>query len=796
MATTLTEVNATLVEIRDEQKETTNAVTSLTAKISAQMEAAEMNRLRSLNQPRVSGGSAATIRTPAAPAAADAGGGTGGMKLAGLGLGLGALGAGAMKGAAGLTAMGLAIPAFFGGLLAGSEGLSWLQDVAGMDYEGLKKAALGFADIIMEMDPKAFVVLGGIMGISAVGGTRGAAGLATMGLAISGFLGGLLAGSELLSLAELVGADLDYGGLKKAMVGFSDMIMGLDPDAMVVMAGALGIGALTGLVSKNPLDLAKGMSGLAAGIFGFLGGLVIANDVFSFAETLGADLDYTALGQVFAGFSQSIGQLTPEAATALAGVLGVAGVLSKFGGAKGAANAAAIMTGIGAGIGGLMIGLSAGDAGITWINKMAGADGTALVGAFKMFNDSVAELNNENAIIALAGILGVGGAIGALVGTGGVQAGVGIFAIMSGIGAGIAGLMVGLATGDFITSYLQQFSGNGEGIVGVFKTFNNSILAISPEAIQRIGELNKLGGFNIAGAMAGLAGGMVTLFGADGLMQIGSALKTGVLETFDWLFGTNTADNQKSAVETMIDSLEPLTKLDPQMIPNMDALGAAIGRFSDSFASLQDIDGKKASTNLTKMIADMGGVLQLLDPLINGGEFNPNEGSFKGFMQGIFGNEREVIKFGKGLKGLEVSNLNALAEGVNALRAALGVNAEPLPTTGGYNGDGALNAEPLPTTGGYNGDGAFQLDEINVQVPRDVSIVRMSDEVLNALTAVLMQQDYEERVATTGGGNTTIIQEGDTTNNNSSQGITMPPPSNNDHLDAGFSTRQRRGGPR
>ena len=776
MATTLTEVNATLVEIRDEQKETTNAVTSLTAKISAQMEAAEMNRLRSLNQPGISGSPAATIRPPATPAAADAGGGIGGMKLAGLGLGLGALGAGAMKGAAGLTAMGLAIPAFFGGLLAGSEGLSWLQDVAGMDYEGLKKAALGFADIIMEMDPKAFVVLGGIMGISAVGGTKGAKGLATMGLAISGFLGGLLAGSTLLAGADWLGADFDFTAMKKAMVGFSDMIVGLDPTAMTVMAGLLGIGAINGIISKNPLDAAKGMAGLAAGIFGFLGGLVIANDVLSFTETLGADLDFTALGKTLGGFSQSIGQLTPEAAAALAGIMGVSSILSKFGGAKGAANAAAIMTGIGAGIGGLMIGLSAGDAGITWLNNMAGADGTALVGAFKMFNDSVAELNNENAIIALASILGVGGAIGALVGTGGVKAGVGIFAIMSGIGAGIAGLMVGLATGDFITSYLQQSSGSGEGIVGVFKTFNDSVLAITPEAITRIKELTNLGGFDIAGAMTGLAAGIAALFGTGGLIQLGQSLKEGALGAFDWLFGTNTAGNQKSAIETMLESLEPLSKIDPSMISSMDELGSAIERFSNSFAGLQDLDSKKASTNLTKMIADMGGVLQLMDPLINGGEFNPNEGSFKGFMQGIFGNEKEVIKFGKGLKGLEIANLNALAEGVNALRAALGVNVEP-----------------LPTTGGYNGDGAFQLDEINVQVPRDVSIVRMSDEVLNALTAVLMQQDYEERVATTGGGNTTIIKEGDTTNNNSSQGITMPPPSNNDHLDAGFSTRQRRG---
>lgn len=774
--TTLSEVNATLVEIRDEQKETTNAVTSLTAKISAQMEAAEMNRLRDLNNPpRVVGG-ASTTRAPARPAADDSSPGLSGGRLAGLGLGLGALGAGAMKSAAGLTAMGLAIPAFFGGLLAGSEGLSWLQDVAGMDYEGLKKAALGFADIILEMDPKAFVVLGGIMGISAVGGTRGAKGLATMGLAISGFLGGLLAGSELLSLADLAGADFDFGGLKKAMVGFSNMIIGLTPEAMAVMAGALGVGAITG-IRGNPLSLAKGMAGLAAGIFGFLGGLVLATDVFDFAETLGADLDLNALGQVFAGFSQSIGQLTPEAATALAGLLGVSGVLAKFGGAKGAANAAAIMTGIGAGIAGLMVGLSAGDAGISWLNNMSGADGTALVGAFTMFNDAVGALNNENAIIALASILGVGGAIGALVGTGGVQAGVGIFAIMSGIGAGIAGLMVGLATGDFITSYLQQFSGSGEGIVGVFRTFNDSILAITPEAITRLGELKTLGGFDMVGAMTGLAGGIAALFGTGGLIQLGQSLKDGALQAFDWLFGTNTAGNQKSAIETMLESLEPLSNFDPELITNMDQLGSAIDRFATSFNGLQDLDSKKASTNLTQMIKDIGGVLGLLDPLINGGVVK--DGTQNWLSEKLGTNRGLVADFGGGLKSLDLAKLEELSSGVNALRNALGVTANPLPSAGG----------------GYNADGAFQLDDIQVQVPRDVSIVHMSDEVLSAFTSILMQQDYQERVAPTSGGNTTII-EGSTTNNNSSQGIVAPPPPNNDPLDAGFSTRQRRGGPR
>lgn len=766
MATiTLTEVNATLGEIRDEQKETTNAVTSLTAKISAQMEAAEMNRLRDLNNsPKVVAG-ASTTRAPARPAADNSSSGLSGGRLAGLGLGLGALGAGAMKGATGLAAMGLAIPAFFGGLLAGSEGLSWLQDVAGMDYEGLKKAALGFADIILEMDAKAFVVLGGIMGISAVGGKKAAVGVGFMGLAISGFLAGLLAGSTALGVADWIGADLNFGPMKKTMAGFSDMVLSLKKESLIVLAGLLGTGAILGLASKNPLDAAKGMAGLAAGIIGFLGGLVIGNDILSFGEILGADLNLSALGKTLSGFSQSVGQLTPEAGIALAGIMGAAVGLAKFGAdAKTAKDTVAMMTGLGAGISGLMIGLTVGDVAISWLDKIKAANSNGLVGVFKMFNDSVGALNNENSIKALAAIIGAGGAIGAVVGAinpaAAAGAGLGIFAIMTGIGAGIAGLMVGLATGDFITSYLQQFKGDGEGITGVFKTFNDSILAITPEAIERIKKLMDLGGKGISGALIGLSKGIVAFLGAEGLVGLTDKLSKAVFGTIDSIFGTSLNKDKPGIVEQMIEGLKPLDNFD---ISKIDEFSNAINGLSASFNNLSDIKIDNSTSNISRIVQDIAGVLDMWPNLINGGTWE-NKNSSKWF--GL-----DDVYFGPGIKGIKEGDVQLVSDGINYIKNAL-------------NGTALIEATPAAADGG-----AYQLGEISVQAPRDVSIVRMSDEVLNALTTVLMQKDYGERVSASQAGAPTYVNAPQTTtvNNSQSQGIVLPMAQAIDTLDGGLA---------
>jgi hypothetical protein len=758
--TTLTEINVTLVSMRDEQKETTSAVQSLTSKISAQMEKQEMTRLKGLNTDASKSGAAGFLAKKNGNS--DAGEQRGGLlsgKALGLGAGLGMMGAGALKGAAGLAAMGAAIPAFFGGLLAGSAGLSWLQDIQGMDYDGLKKAALGFSDIILAMDKQAFIVLGGIMGASAVGGAKGAAGLGFMGLAISGFLGGLLLGSEGLELAEILGADLNYGGLKKALSGFSSMIGSLSPEATIALAGIMGLGVVSSLkISKgaDALKMAAGMTGIAAGIVGFLGGLTLGNSLLEGADYLGADLNFAALSKAFTGFNTMVGSLDGPAILALAGILGGAGAMAKFGaGPLTALNTAAIMTGIGAGISGLMIGLSAGDAGIGWIQKSSGIKSGGLQSMFKVFNDSIGELTDENAIKALGAIAAVGTAAGIVLSAGGAAAGIGIFGVMTGIGAGIAGLMIGLAAGDVGLSWIQKAKGTGDGITGIFKTFNDSILAITPAAIVRIKSLTELGGLDIAGALGGLTAGIVSFLGAEGLSKtfgmVGDTLKNGV----DAIFGTNFAEQKRPGiVEQMLEGLKPLDEFD---ITKLDSFSAAMDRFKNSFGGLKDFDVSMSTANLTQMIADIGGVLGLLGPLINGGKVTDGT---ENWLSKTLGTGRGVIAdFGGGLKALDISELDDLAIGVNAMRNALG-GVSPL----------------APATEAT----------VAAIAQQDVAIVKISDEVLNALTVALMQSDYQAEVGrSTAGG--FVDQRVSTTNNigGNTHGIILPPPGTNDPLDAG-----------
>ena len=171
---TLDQITPALHSMRDSLKNQTRLLTDTFNLQTNELRAAE--RRRNLAQSQADGQAAAlaaAAATPASPAATGGkgGGGIGGLGLAGL-AGLGGLAAGAMKGVGGLALLGIAIPTFFGGLLAGSETLGWMQETKGMDFDGLKTAALGFSEVIKVMDPKAFVALGAITAIGAIGALK------------------------------------------------------------------------------------------------------------------------------------------------------------------------------------------------------------------------------------------------------------------------------------------------------------------------------------------------------------------------------------------------------------------------------------------------------------------------------------------------------------------------------------------------------------------------------------------------------------------------------------------------
>lgn len=667
MAITLAEINGSLGRIEQSQDKTTEAVQSVADKISAQMEMDEKNRLSELN--RKANETADTKVGSAGKIGKKAAAGFG--LLGGL---LGGMGGGLLKGAGGVAALGLALPAFFGGLMLGDKGLKWLESIgADFNFESLKKAAIGFSNMILELDPMTFTVLAGIMGISAIGGKDAAIGLGAMGLAISAFIGGILAGDQAFKWIEGKGVSLDFASLKKVFVGFSDAVTGLSPEGIIALGSIVGISGLAAMFGASAKD-----------------GLEIA----------------------------------------------------------------AIMTGIGGGIAGLMIGLTAGNVATTWLDKVTGLNGDGLKNAFKVFNDSVGMLNNENAIKALISIIGAGAGIGAFLGAkGALGAGVGIFAVMSGIGAGIAGLMIGISAGGKITDAIESLKiGDGDGFTSIIRMFNDMIMAISPEAVDKMADISKR---NIGGGLASLAGGIVAMLGAEGLGEVGNLWKTGkeaLLGAVDWLFGTDLAGkNKKSTLEQIIEGLEPVNKLPTEMISKIDQFGGAISGLADSFANLQNISVEKSTSNLSRMIRDVAGVLELW-PHLTGD--NPEPYDPPGW--NMFGKDK--ISFGGGLKNLKEADVKIVESGLKSLRSALGVDTE--------------------TT--------VKASEVAKGISTEVSIVKISDDVLTALTAALMQKDYTEK--TSGGlsfGGSYTDARTTSYNSSTSTGLVMPMGQTVDILDGG-----------
>jgi hypothetical protein len=733
MAITLTEINNTLISMVDEQRETKSVMQSIADKITASAERDEKARLKFLNN-KGSGASAGNIRS-AAPSAA--GGNSGGL-LGGM---LGGLGGKMLGGAAGIAGLGLALPAFFGGLIAGDAAMKWL-DVS-MDFGKLKEAAIGFTNIILEMDPKALVVLGGMMGISAVGGTKAAKGLGAMGFAISAFLGGLLAGDLVFSGVKALGGDLNFDGMKSALGGFSGMIMSMKPEAITVMGALMGISALAGIKGDGK-SAAIALGAMGIGITAFLGGLLLGDQLIEGASALGMSMDFGGMKSILTGFSDSIGALTPAAATALVGILGAATGLAVVGkGPKSAANIAANMTGIGAGIAGFMTGLAAGDAGITWLQKTAGADGSGLKSAFSMFNDSMGVLD-EKSVKALAVIVGVSTAAGLLAGGAlGVRGALGIAAIMTGVGAGISGLFIGLAAGGKIVDVINKLPTGGDGFVSVMRMFNDSILAITPDAIGRLVEISNK---KIGGGLYSLGKGMAAFFGAKGLGEIGniySNAKDAIQGAVNFIFGTNFGEGEdKGAISQIIRALEPIKTVDQSLIEKMGSFGDAINDFAMAFQNLSNLSGEKASSNLSKMVKDLGGVLSMW-PHLTGD--NPEPFDPRGWK--AFGKDK--IDFGGGLKNIKPENIEMVSEGVNKLRIALGVNGE----SGVKRSGGTLT--------------------------ESTSELMQQDEMLRHL------KDIRDGINRMAGGNVSMNDNSTTVTNNS--GIVMPRGATVDLLDGGLA---------
>ena len=564
-------------------------------------------------------------------------GGKGGKGLGGMlglgGLGVAAMASAALKGAAGLVAMGVAIPAFFGGLLAGDAALSWMKDI-GMDFDfgSLKAAALGFSDMIMSMDIKAFTVLGAIMAVSAVGSTKAAKGLAFMGIGISAFLMGLLAGDAVISGAKSMGwVDMKFTGMKSALEGFSSMIMGLSTEAQVALGAMLVSSAIAGVVAKNPTSIGTAMATMGAGISGFFIGLAVGDAALSW---IGAD--YTGLTSVMKGFNSAIMELTPESMTALGAILAVSMGIGALTDEKTKVKMVTGVAAVTAGIGAFFLGFAGMDAAA----KKLGEGGSAK-NLIKNFSGAIGELD-EKSMIALGSILGIGALFGATGLAGPAAIGMGM------VGAGIA-------------AFFLAFEGMAKvgDITGLDGSSTKTLVGNMADALKQLTTLDGDQLMKLGKALPGIGGGIAAFFAADALGSITSTVKDG----FNWLFGAE--DKKDDKFQKMVDALEPLKQIDAEA---MSGLGKVIG-------DIERLGSVKISSSLGNNIKLFAkGLLKAMEPL--------EKAIYGGVIEGP-GFQKDITIRGLANGGTEfqmaVTNLKALQEAAGGGSGG-GAGGETAPT--------------------------------------------------------------------------------------------------------------------
>ena len=649
-------------------------------------------------------------------------------KALGIGAGIGAMAAGMLKSAAGLAAMGVAIPAFFGGLLVGSGGLDWMQSTLGMNYDGLKNAALGFSDIILAMDPQAFIVLGGIMGISALGGVRGAKGLGAMGFAISAFFGGLLAGEAVYAGFSALGGDLNFANTKKVVTGFTSIFEGMTPEDLIPLGAILG-GAAVLSAFTGGTKAAKGLGAMGLGITAFFGGLLAGEALYAAAGNI-VDLDFGATKTVLAGFSDSIGALSKDAVIAL-GALMAGGALVGVSKLKAKSLARGLFA-IGGGIIAIMGGMAIIEGGAT-LAEAAGVDFGAAAGLFKGFSDSVGQLS-DGAVKTLLALVGAGGALGLIssdkmkkdfiLGAGTLAGSIGaFFAVFAGVGAGASALgvdgskiktlvgnfgeaidslspasmktlatMVGAgaalgaltaatggagamvfagipALGASIGAFLVAIDGVAlvGGMLGADGSNTKKLLKNFGDGIDSIAGVDFTNAMAAGAGMKSLAGGIAAFFAVEAMGAVGEVFggaKDAIIGGWNWLTGRDDGTKTKGGpIQMMIDAIKPLQNIDQKLYDSMDKFGTAMAKLGQSFASISGISTKAASANLSGMLLDMGGVLDMMDTLVKGGTYDTKKG---GFLRAS-----RYVDFGPGLDNIDMSQVATMAEGFAAIKGAL-----------------------------------------------------------------------------------------------------------------------------
>lgn len=426
-----------------------------------------------------------------------------------------------------MTMIGAGIIGFLSGfgigeLAAGAAGSAGLD----LDFPALQEVFQGFNNVVSKIDAGALALLG-IAGLAAVSlaslpfasGAKFTTSMIFIGAGITGFLAGFSVGELAVGAMGSI-VDLNFPALQAAMIGFNLVIDEVSSSSLAILGVAAATAAVLSTGSfSSAAKFATGMTFIGAGIGGFLLGLGIGELAVGAAGTI-VDLNFPAMREAFIGFDSLLGELSDTTLVAMAGLMAGGGILAMIGGFGGAAAFAAAMTGIGAGIGGFLIGFE----GVVALGGVIGLDGSAIADLMTNIAEGAKSFEGIDMVNLSAGLALLGPAILALMGSDG----------LAGIGEG-AKKAVGWFTGLFKSDEAKKAAEEDRksGIFGKLARMLGDPSQLDVQAINEVmdaldeGKASRfsasihsiadaLGDFaNDKGFWAGIGDAMVNMFGGN-----------------------------------------------------------------------------------------------------------------------------------------------------------------------------------------------------------------------------------------------------------------------------------------
>ena len=379
----------------------------------------------------------------------------------------------------------------------------------------------------------------------------GGVGLATLGAGIGGFFSGLAMGD---AAARKLGTG-DH--LVKLMENTAEGLSRFNLTNGAALAGILTFGALFmpfgGLV-LGPLKKVAGMGAIGFGIGSFFAGLGFALEG---SQKLGVDYDdlprmAKAVGETATAFGDA---LSPEAAKALAALLGAGGLFALAPRGKGLMGLGKIVVGmtlIGAGIGGFMSGIAA-------AGDFTGFDGEGFAKVSKNIAEGLNAFDNRS-LVALSPLFAAGALFG-VAGPRGLAAGGMATLGITLMGAGIGGFVSGIAAaGDFA----GLFGVDGSNMKKIMTNIAGGLVEFNDVDGKKLGEVGKgIGSFGL-----GLSGFLLAMGAAT--------IATGITNVMRWfgskISGTEYEKSDGTISDMFIKEINSFKAIDSTALDNINKL--------------------------------------------------------------------------------------------------------------------------------------------------------------------------------------------------------------------------------